>query len=143
MRLTTLLLLLAALTIAAYYLARRRSLALAGGSRQIRRLHSLPRYYGYYAGLWCALPALLALALWLAVSDSVISARVVAGLPEALRSQPPEQVGLVLNDIRTLASASFPRRWSPAFCWPWPLAASASPGGGCSPRCVRATTWKA
>jgi hypothetical protein len=35
--------------------------AVAGGAPRIKRLHSLPAYYGYYAALWVGLPGLLLL----------------------------------------------------------------------------------
>jgi len=46
-----------------YQVGRKRALAGAGG--QISGLHSLPSYYGSYVALWCALPALLVIGLWL------------------------------------------------------------------------------
>jgi len=104
MRLTTLVLILVAMTLAAYYLGRRRAMALGGGPGAARRLHSLPKYYGYYTSLWCLLPGLLVIIAWAALSDSIITGRVVASLPEAIRSQPEAQLGLVVNDIRNLAA---------------------------------------
>lgn len=104
MRLSTLALVLVALALTAYFLGRQRALAVGG--RQAagqRRLHSLPRYYGYFTSLWCTLPALALLLGWTALSDSFISERVVGSLPETLRSLPEDQLGLVLNDIRNLA----------------------------------------
>lgn len=106
MRLTTLALILTAMTLAAFYLGRRRALVVSqgkgGGSAQ--RLHSLPKYYGYYASMWCMLPGVVLLLAWMALSDTLIISRVVESLPEALRSQDESRLGLTLNDIRNLAA---------------------------------------
>jgi phosphate transport system permease protein len=97
---------LLALSAAAYYLGRRRAVAVAGGPQRIRDLHSRPTYYGAYAALWCAVPALLVFALWLALESSVVSELVVASLPEEVRSLPPDRLGLVLNDVRNLVQGN-------------------------------------
>ena len=87
------LLLLAALLFlgaAAYQAGRRRALAAAGGD--LRRLHSLPNYYGVYVALWCALPALLVLALWVALQGRIVEAVLVSELPAQARALPPERL---------------------------------------------------
>ncbi|MCL4720468.1 MAG: phosphate ABC transporter permease subunit PstC [Gammaproteobacteria bacterium] len=115
MRLSTLVLILAGLVLMAYFLGRKRAIAVGG--RQVpglRRLHSLPRYYGYFTSLWCAVPALVLLLGWIALSDSFISERVISSLPERLRSLPEDQLGLVLNDIRNLASGQIVDQNQPA-----------------------------
>ncbi|CAG0938585.1 Phosphate transport system permease protein PstC 1 [Gammaproteobacteria bacterium] len=104
MRLPTLLLLLSALLFATFVLARRRAITLVGGHRGIRNLHSLPVHYGCFAAVWAAGPALLLLLLWVAGSDSFIMARVVEALPEPYRSADGPELGLVMNDVRTLAA---------------------------------------
>jgi phosphate transport system permease protein len=97
---------LLALTAAAYVLARRRSLAVAGGAGGIRHLHSLPSYYGSYAALWCLIPALLVLGIWNAFQSTIVTELVVRDLPAETRELPPERLGLVVNDIRNLASGN-------------------------------------
>ena len=104
MRLTTLALILTAMALAAYFLARQRAIVIGGGTGAGRRLHSLPKYYGYFASLWCVLPGVVLLVAWAALSDTMITSRVVDSLPEALRSQPEAQLSLTLNDIRNLAA---------------------------------------
>jgi len=87
-----------------YYSGRRRSLALAnaGGTR----LHSLPAYYGFYAALWAGLPAVALLALWLFFQDSIITRLVIAQLPAELNQLSPDQLNLLLNDIRNIATGN-------------------------------------
>jgi phosphate transport system permease protein len=96
-----LLLLLLVLSSLAYYIGRKRSLTMVSG--RVRDLHSLPSYYGFYVALWCGVPALLLLSVWFAAEDSMLTQLVVAGLPEAARNQPPDQLSLVMNDIRNIA----------------------------------------
>ncbi len=104
MRLSTLVLILTAMALAAFFLGRRRAVAIGRGFVPPQRLHSLPKYYGYYASLWCVLPGLVLLLVWAAFSDTIITSRIVQSLPDALRSQPEAQLGLTLNDIRNLAA---------------------------------------
>ncbi len=104
MRFTTLLLVMAAMATVAFLLGRHRSIVSAGGHGAIRRLHSLPRYYGYYAALWCLIPGLLLLVGWFFVGEPLIVRAVVESLPESLRSLPESQLGLVLNDIKNIAA---------------------------------------
>ena len=85
----TALVLIAALLVlaaAAYQAGRRRALATVGGN--LRRLHSLPNYYGVYVALWCALPALLVLALWVALQGRIVEAVLVSELPPEARALP-------------------------------------------------------
>ena len=97
---------LLALSIFGYYFGRRRALALAGG--RSHSLHSRPGYYGAYVALWCALPALGVLLLWLVAQPSVIENVVVSALPEAMRSLGPDRMSLLLNDIRNAADGTIP-----------------------------------
>ena len=103
MQTTTLVLILTAMAASAFYMGRRRSLALVGGPRNILGLHSLPGYYGYYTAIWCLLPALGLLLLWLAVEPRVIVALIVQSLPDAERSMAPGELNLLINNIRNLA----------------------------------------
>jgi phosphate transport system permease protein len=75
--------------------------------RPLRHLHSLPKYYGYYVAIWCGMPALLLLGFWLSFSDALIVDRVIASLPEGLRSLPEAELSLVVNDIKNMAAGQF------------------------------------
>ena len=89
-----------------YLFGRSRALALTRGSDNLTKLHSLPSYYGFYAALWTGIPALLLLTAWVFFQDSIITRLVIAGLPSDLRDLPAEQIGLVINDIRNLATGN-------------------------------------
>ncbi len=80
--------------------SRSRAQARAGGARP----HSLPGYYGSYVALWCGLPALLAMAAWLAGEGAVVELLVLRALPDSLASDDPARLSLTMTDIRNLAS---------------------------------------
>jgi phosphate transport system permease protein len=103
---------LLALSSLAFYLGRRRALAVAQGP--IRNLHSLPTYYGLYTAIWCGVPALLLVALWLSFEHAIITQLVVAGLPEELRALGPDRLNLVVNDIKNLVSGNITSRQADA-----------------------------
>ncbi|MCU0765780.1 MAG: phosphate ABC transporter permease subunit PstC [Gammaproteobacteria bacterium] len=94
------------LTAVAYVLGRRRSVAVSAGAGGIRNLHSLPSYYGSYAALWCLIPALLVLALWVAFRSTIVTELVVRDLPQEMQQLGPDRLGLVLNDVRNLTSGN-------------------------------------
>nr|VFK14118.1 MAG: phosphate ABC transporter membrane protein 1, PhoT family [Candidatus Kentron sp. LFY] len=89
-----------------YQLGKRRSVRLAGGPGEISRLHSLPGYHGWLTVIWCGIPALLVLSLWLAFEPVIVTGMVVSELPEALRNLSEKRLGLVINDIENLASGN-------------------------------------
>lgn len=99
---SVLVLVLLALSALAYEVGRRRALAVVGGPRNARALHSRPSYYGGLTLLWVAVPSLLVLGLWVALEDVVVAHLVVGGLSPELRELPADRFSLVLNDIRNL-----------------------------------------
>ncbi len=103
---SALLLILAGLVVAGYLIGRYRSLALVGGSRGIRQLHSLPHYYGLYTALWCGLPALLVLVLWGSFQESILEHLVRTSAPAEIQAAGPMQIDLYLNDMRNLLSGN-------------------------------------
>jgi len=97
---------LIALAFAAFWLGKTRALAVVGGSRGIRNLHSLPSYYGTLTALWCALPALVVLCLWLIFQDSILTGLVKEHLSAQTRALSPSELGLVLNDVRNVVAGN-------------------------------------
>src|SRR4029078_8162185 len=53
-----LLIALTLLSVGAFWIGKTRSLAIVGGSRGVRNLHSLPTHYGFMTAISCALQAL-------------------------------------------------------------------------------------
>ena len=104
MNTATLIIALLVLTAVGYQLGRRRALGLVKGN--VRELHSLPGYYGYYTALWCGIPALIILVLWSVFQSTIITGVVVAGLPLEIQNLPPDRLNLVINDVRNLVSGN-------------------------------------
>lgn len=98
-----LLLLILVLAGTGYHLGTRRALTTVSGNAV--DLHSLPGYYGYYVAIWCAIPALALVGLWLVLEPCIVQWLIIHSLPAAARDLPPERLGLLLSDIRNLAHA--------------------------------------
>ncbi|MEX3315392.1 phosphate ABC transporter permease subunit PstC [Sulfitobacter sp. PS-8MA] len=92
--------LIAALALGGYLIARQRAMVSAGGDS--RRLHSLPSYYGYNAVMNVAVPALLALGIWLLLQPMLVQSW-VAGMIPAQAVPEGSSVALVMSDLRRLA----------------------------------------
>jgi phosphate transport system permease protein len=92
------------LTAAAFEFGRRRALQVAGS--EFRTLHSLPRYYGSFTALWCALPALVLLGAWLAFEDKIITNLVIAELTDTYQSLSKPELNLIINDLRNQLSGN-------------------------------------
>jgi phosphate transport system permease protein len=105
---TLLLVAIVALSIVAFWVGKARSLALVGGTRGVRNLHSLPGHYGFLAALWCGLPTLVIALVWLMFQDSILVGIVKAQLPPEVRALPEAQLGLVLNDMRNVIAGNVP-----------------------------------
>jgi phosphate transport system permease protein len=84
-----------------FYIGRSRSFKTVDG--EIRKLNSMPGYYGMFVALWCGLPALAIFSLWMVFESSVIMSLVASGLPPDIQSLPKEQLSLIMNDIRNIA----------------------------------------
>ena len=93
------------LAVAGFYMGRTRAVATVGGRAQ--NLHSLPSYHGLYVALWCGIPSLFILAVWLIAEPHIIERVVVSAIPGAA-DLPANQIGLVINDVKNLAAGLSP-----------------------------------
>ena len=103
---TTIILLLLLLTAFGYVIGRRRAFRVSETVGGPKNLHSRPTYYGVLTAIWCAVPALIIVAVWLAFEQSVIVNYVITDLPEDVRSLPPDRLNLVINDIKNLVKGN-------------------------------------
>ena len=102
-----LILLLLALMGVAYRLGIKRAIRSAGGLTKVSTLHSLPSYYGLYAAVWAGIPALLLMGLWSGFQDQIVTTVMTAHLSaDMLAGQSEGQIGLILNDIKNLATGN-------------------------------------
>lgn len=104
MQLNTLILVLITLGVASFYAGRSRSIRMAGGPTQIKMLHSLPGYYGYFSAIWCLLPALALALTWVLVEPRIIQWLLVRGLPLGQQMLPQGELDLLLNNVRNLSA---------------------------------------
>jgi phosphate transport system permease protein len=103
-----LLIALALFSVGAFWIGKSRSLALVGGNRGVRNLHSLPGHYGLMTALWCALPALAVIGIWLIFQDAIILRLVTEHLPAGVRELSSNDLSLVMNDVRNLVAGNVP-----------------------------------
>ncbi|TQV82608.1 phosphate ABC transporter permease subunit PstC [Exilibacterium tricleocarpae] len=103
---STLLAVTAALTALAYVIGRGRSLSQAANVGGIRNLNSLPFYYGMLTALWCGLPALALLILWVIFDEPIIHALVIDSLPEQMRQLSGSELGLLINSVENIAAGN-------------------------------------
>lgn len=102
-------LILLALTACAFHLGRKRALDLSRRGKNGKAkgdLHSLPIHYGSLAALWCALPALIVMVIWIPFEGRIVDGLVIKSLPEEIRALPEERLNLVFNNIRNLAQGN-------------------------------------
>ncbi|MES2143665.1 MAG: phosphate ABC transporter permease subunit PstC [Pseudomonadota bacterium] len=96
-----LLVVLLGLGAAGFVLARGRAMGRAGGD--IRNLHSLPGYYGWYGALLALLPGFAVLCLWVVIQPVVIERSVAPMLPAATVADPAARE-LAMSDMRRIAA---------------------------------------
>lgn len=82
-----------------FYAGRNRARSIRVGSR----LNSLPQYHGIHVALWCGLPALILLVLWISFEPVVVEALVQASLSAEFRALSEDQAVLAMMEIRNLA----------------------------------------
>ncbi len=96
----------AALAAGSFWLARRSALAAAAAGGV--RLHSLPGYYGWYGALWCALPGIAVVAIWLVAAPTLLETMTLSGVTGSGAPDDPAQLELFLNDVQNIARGSIP-----------------------------------
>jgi phosphate transport system permease protein len=101
MQLSALALLVVALATTSFWLGRRRALLAVDG--RASALRSLPGYYGWYAALWCGLPGLVVVALFVFGFASAVDRLTLASLPEEVARRGPAELSMLLNDARNVA----------------------------------------
>lgn len=100
MNLGILLLILLALTVAGYVIGQRRAVTSAGGD--IRKLHSLPSFYGRITAIWVIVPTVILLSAWLLVEGSLVQRNILAQIaPEDVAEGTTAE--LMVADVARLA----------------------------------------
>lgn len=103
---TLIIFLLLGLSTTGYILGYRRSVVLARPIGGIKNLHSRPPYYGMLVALWCGLPTFIILLIWQGLEPSILNSLVIADLPVDYQNLAENQLGLIVNDIKNLATGN-------------------------------------
>jgi len=99
---TAVLIAVVGLSLIGFFMGRARAVAKAGG--ELRKLHSLPNYHGFYVALWCGLPALLLALVWLVAQPAIVTEAAKSAMPpERVASLDENQLSLLLSEVRQAA----------------------------------------
>ncbi|NVK18265.1 MAG: phosphate ABC transporter permease subunit PstC [Methylocystaceae bacterium] len=85
-----------------YYMGRSRAVATVSGD--VRKLHSLPRHYGYFVALWCGVPALVLCVLWMLFEPYIVNTLVLSGVPNIDPDASSAVIARILSDVKFLAA---------------------------------------
>jgi len=85
-----------------YYVGRRRARKTARS--QTASPHSMPGFHGWYVALWCGVPALLVLVLWLVLEGNVLDALLLVHLGPQIVGLDADAIDLLVSDVRNLAA---------------------------------------
>ncbi len=99
---TTLIAVLLALSAYAFYIGRRKAFRVSGND--IRVLRSLPSHYGYYAAIWCGIPALIIFSLWSMIDGRIILTMATSSI--AASGVSPQEMSLVYSEVLRFVSGS-------------------------------------
>ena len=91
----------AVLSVAGYFLCRQRALKSVDGN--VRRLHSLPSYYGWYGFVLALVPAMLGLAVWLIAQPLIIERQLSGFFPPEMVEDSSTRT-LLFADVRRVAA---------------------------------------
>ena len=94
------------LALFSYWFGIQRSIKVAGGATKVKSLVSLPRQFGLLTAMWCGLPALIFLLVWVSFESTVIEVLLVNNLSAEIQQLQKSALGLYLNDIRILSTSS-------------------------------------
>ncbi|OUR60276.1 phosphate ABC transporter permease subunit PstC [Colwellia sp. 39_35_sub15_T18] len=93
------------LTLFSYWFGLKRSLKVAGGPEHKKDLTCLPEQFGLLTAMVCGLPALITLLIFNSAEQLVIEQLLTLTLPTKIQSLSSIDLGLYLNNIRSIASS--------------------------------------
>ncbi|GAB5381687.1 MAG: phosphate ABC transporter permease subunit PstC [Aliiglaciecola sp.] len=89
----------------AFFVGRNRSISVSANHGGIKNLNSLPSYYGALTALWCGLPSLIVLSLWVLFDDYFIQQSIIQMLPAAQQQLADNDMRLLLNTVGNIAAS--------------------------------------
>jgi phosphate transport system permease protein len=105
MPLSTLAIVLLALTVFGFLFGQRRAVAFRADARARNGppLHSQPGYHGWFVVVWCGLPALVLLLVWIALEGTIIRSLVIDSLPPEVKSLDESEIQLIMAQLGNVA----------------------------------------
>jgi len=85
-----------------YMQGKRKAWSLTASASGSSGLHSRPGYYGMLTALWCLVPAVIIFTFWTFFSDTILANLALRTLPDSMQNLPPDQVNLLVNNLRNL-----------------------------------------
>ncbi len=93
------------LTLFSYWFGIKRSLKVAGGADHKKDLTCLPEQFGLLTAMVCGLPALITLLIFNSAEQLIIEQLLTSTLPAKIQALSSVDLGLYLNNIRSIASS--------------------------------------
>jgi len=87
----------------AFFAGRSRSISLSSAIGGQRNLQSLPFYYGTLTALWCGIPSLFLIIMWVSFDDYIIKQIIISELPQSVLDSSSSELGLIFNTISNVA----------------------------------------
>lgn len=105
----TLIVIIFCIMVGGYYLGTNRAKALKPASKSKlpeNKLHSLPGFHGSYVALWCGIPSLLLLIIWMFLEPNILSLLLEKSLGDEYLSLGEQKLELLKASIRRAAENS-------------------------------------
>ena len=84
-----------------YFFGRKKALVIQSS----QRLTALPKFYGYYLSIWCAVPALIIFALWSVFEPSIVKSLILSDYDGQILTK--NELQLTYTKIKALALGNY------------------------------------
>ena len=84
-----------------YFFGRKKAIVIQSS----QRLTALPKFYGYYLAIWCAVPALIIFALWSVFEPSIVKGFILDNYDEQNLSK--NELQLIYTKVKALALGTY------------------------------------
>ena len=88
------------ISLSGFYLGRNQ----ASNLRSQTKLHSLPQYHGYFIALWCGIPTILLILLWIALEPVLLGSLIRNQLESQSEGLTPTDYVIITEKVRNLAA---------------------------------------
>jgi len=85
-----------------YYFGRRKAYAIQSTKT---RLTALPKFYGYYLAIWCAIPAFIIFSLWAVFEPSIVKTFILQDYTD--QNLTKNELQLIYTKVKALAAGTY------------------------------------